>query len=166
VEGHPDNAAPAVFGGFTIAMPDGEVRRLDPHPALRPVVLVPRDRLSTREARAALPEVVAIGDAVFNVAHAALMVEALTRDPSLLPRALEDRLHERVRLAMVPPVADAVEELRRAGIPVCLSGAGPTLLAFERDDQPLPSWVEEWSAEGWRILRPGVRARGFEVEVA
>jgi homoserine kinase len=166
VEGHPDNAAPAVFGGFTIAMPDGEVCRLDPHPALRPVVLVPRDRLSTDEARAALPEVVAIGDAVFNAAHAALMVEALTRDPSLLPRALEDRIHEHVRLAMVPPVADAAEELRRAGVPVCLSGAGPTLLAFERDDQPLPSWVEEWSDEGWRILRPGVRARGFEIEVA
>jgi homoserine kinase len=163
IEGHPDNAAPAVFGGLTLAMPDGFVRRLEPHPDLQPVLLVPDARLPTPEARASLPETVSRADAVFNAAHAALMVEALTRDPSLLSTALDDRLHERARLAMVPAVADAFDELRRARVPVCVSGAGPTLLAFESAIAPLPGWAEEWAGFGWRILRPGVRREGFEV---
>lgn len=167
IEGHPDNAAPAVYGGFTIAMPEGLVHRLDPHPDLRPVLLVPDQRLRTDEARAALPERVSRADAVFNAAHAALMVEALTRDPSLLGAALHDRLHEQARLALLPEVADAAEQLRRARVPVCVSGAGPTLLAFDQPDTPLPDWAAEWAVDGsgWQILRPGIRASGFEVEL-
>ena len=168
IEGHPDNAAPAVYGGFTIAMPEGLVHRLDPHPDLHPVLLVPDQRLRTDEARAALPERVARVDAVFNAAHAALMVEALTRDPSLLGAALHDRLHEQARLALLPEVADAAEQLRRARVPVCVSGAGPTLLVFDQPDTPLPDWVAEWAVDGsgWQILRPGIRASGFEVVLA
>ena len=77
---------------------------------------------------------------MFNAAHAALMVEALTRDPSLLWTAIEDRLHQEARLAMVPEVRDVFEALRADHVPVCVSGAGPSLLAFEhgwaRGDQP------------------------------
>ena len=157
IEGHPDNAAPAAFGGFTIALPDGDVHRLDPHPDLRPVVLVPDVRLPTAEARAALPETGPRADAVFNAAHAALMVEALTRDPSLLGAALQDRLHQGARLALVPEVADLFDELRAAHVPVCVSGAGPSLLAFDLGGGlPAPP-------PGWRALRPAVRATGFEV---
>lgn len=157
IEGHPDNAAPACFGGFTVATADGFVRRLDVHPDVRPVLLVPDMRLPTAEARAALPEHVARADAVFNAAHAALMVEALTRDPGLLHRALRDRLHQQVRLSLVPPVADVFERLREDGVPVCVSGAGPTLLAFD-GDHPVPD-----PGPGWRVHRPGVRAAGYEV---
>ncbi|MGE5227038.1 MAG: homoserine kinase [Planctomycetaceae bacterium] len=157
-EGHPDNAAPAAYGGFTIALPDGGVHRLDPHPDLRPVVLVPDVRLPTTEARAALPQTVARADAVFNAAHAALMVEALTRDPSLLVVALQDRLHQEARLALVPEVADVFDDLRAAHVPVCVSGAGPSLLAFDLGAGTFPS-----TPPGWRELRPGVRAAGFEV---
>lgn len=161
IEGHPDNAAPAVFGGFTIALPGGFVRRLEPHPGLRPVVLVPDVRLSTVEARAALPAQVSRQDAVFNSAHAALMVEALTRDPSLLPVALDDRLHEPARLELVPEVLDVFEDLRKAHVPVCVSGAGPSLLAFELEDrEPI-----EAPAPGWVALRPGVRPAGFSLEI-
>lgn len=162
VEGHPDNAAPASFGGFTLALPGGVVHRLDPHPDLRPVVLVPAERLSTSAARAALDPAVSREDAVFNVGHAALMVEALTRDPGLLPSALHDRLHEAARLSLVPEVAEVVDELRRARVPVCVSGAGPSLLAFETDGVEVTHDVLGGSS-AWQILRPGVRAAGFEV---
>lgn len=165
VEGHPDNAAPAVFGGLTVVLPDGGVRRFDPHPALRPVAIVPDVHLSTAEARAVLPETVPRADAVFSVAHGALVVEALTRDPSMLAIALRDRLHEDARLALLPEVADAMEELRRARVPVCLSGSGPTLLAFETEGGPDPAQVLD-GRPTWRVLRPGVRATGFEAEVA
>jgi homoserine kinase len=155
IEGHPDNAASAVFGGFTIAMPDGTVRRLDPHPELRPVALVPDERLPTTEARRALSDDVPREDAVFNVAHAALAVEALTRDPSLLGAAIQDRLHQDARLALVPPVLEVFRSLREAGVPVCVSGAGPTLLAFPGAPLAVP--------EGWRAIEPRVRAHGFEL---
>jgi homoserine kinase len=116
-------------------------------------------RLSTHEARAALASDVPREDAVFNAAHAALLLEALTRDPSLLPVALHDRLHEEARLALVPEVADVLEDLRRSRVPACVSGAGPTILAFELDGgATVPA---EGVPAGWRVLRPGVRAEGF-----
>ena len=160
IEGHPDNAAPATLGGFTIAAPDGFVRRLDPHPSLRPVVLAPAMRLPTREARAALPPTVPREDAVFNAAHAALAVEALTQDPSLLGEALQDRLHQDARLALVPAARDLFLELRTADIPVCVSGAGPSLLAFEVEGRTVPD-----PGDGWTVLRPGVRVAGYEVSI-
>ncbi len=167
IEGHPDNAAAAVYGGFTVASPDGIVRRLDPHPELRPVVIVPPERLATGEARAALSPSVRREDAVYNVAHASLAVEALTRDPSLLEAALRDRLHQDARLGLlferVPALDDVVGVLERAHLPWCVSGAGPALLVFDRDpsaDLSIDS-LGLWS--GWRILHPGVRASGFEL---
>ncbi len=168
IEGHPDNAAPAVYGGFTIALPDGSVRRFEPHPELRPVLLVPPAPVATADARSALPASVARDDAVFNVAHAALAVEALTRDPSLLAGALQDRLHQRARLAIaagvVPEIEDVVEELSRHRWPWCLSGAGPTILVFEPKEGVVTADALEIRGD-WRILRPGVRVTGFEVLV-
>ncbi len=169
IEGHPDNAAPAVFGGFTIALPDGSVRRFDPHPELRPVLLVPPAPVATADARSALPASVARDDAVFNVAHAALAVEALTRDPSLLAAALQDRLHQRAaardgrrgragdrgrrRGARPPPVAV---------VPVGCGSHDPRV----RTEGGRRSPRMRSSIRGeWRILRPGVRATGFEVLV-
>jgi len=161
IEGHPDNAAPAVFGGFTIATPDGFVRRHDPHPGLRPVAIIPPSRLSTGEAREALDPRVARADAVANIAAAALAVEAFTTEPALLDRALQDRIHQDVRVSMAG-LEGVVAALRGARLPWCVSGAGPALLAFERDGGEVTGdllGVEDT----WRILRPGVRAIGFEV---
>jgi len=159
LEGHPDNVAAAVYGAFTIAVPQGPAHRLEPHPDLRPVVLVPEGtRLATSQARAVLSSTVRREDAVFNAAHAALMVEAVARDPSLLWSALRDRMHQEARLAMVPEVRDVFEALRADHVPVCVSGAGPSLLAFERDTGALRS-----PGEGWSVLRPGIRAGGVEI---
>jgi len=159
IEGHPDNAAAAVFGGFTIAVPGGSLRRLDSHPGVRPVALVPSDvRVATHEARAALTEFVSRDDAIFNAAHAAIMVHAITREPSLLAEAMRDRLHQAARLALVPEVEEVYNAVRDEGIAVCVSGSGPTLLAFETDGRELPEL-----GDGWSVLRVGVRATGFEV---
>jgi len=160
IEGHPDNAAPACFGGFTIAMADATTSRLDPHPDIRPVALVPRSlRLPTHEARAALPALVPRADAVFNVAHAALAVQAFVREPSMLADALHDRLHEEARLDLVPGVRVVADSVRAAGIAVCVSGAGPSLLAFPLDQQQVPD-----PGEGWLVLPLAVRASGFELD--
>jgi homoserine kinase len=159
IEGHPDNAAAAAFGGFTLAMPEGLVHRLDPHPDLRPVVLMADGvKLPTARARRALSDDVSRVDAVFNAAHAALMVEAVTRDPSLLREAIRDRLHQETRLGMVPAVSEVFQAMRAADVPVCVSGSGPSLLAFESDRHPLPD-----PGEAWTLLRPRIRTIGFEV---
>ena len=156
LEGHPDNAAPAAYGGLTV-IADGFVAPMRAHPALRPVALIPEVRLKTALAREALPEQVALRDAVFNVAHGALVVHALTQDPDLLPIALRDRLHQDVRLGLAPTVREVFDDLTRRGIPVCVSGAGPSLLAFESNERPVGD-----PGEGWRVLPTSVRAAGLE----
>ena len=163
IEGHPDNAAPAAHGGITIATPEGFVRRLEPHPDLHPVAIVPDVAVSTADARAALPATVPLADAVYNAAHAALMVEALTADPELLRVALRDRLHERVRLALAPGLTEVVDEVRRHNVPVCVSGAGPTLLAFPLAGAPEVTHELFDLPAAWRVWPLEVRPRGFEV---
>jgi len=157
IEGHPDNVAAAVFGGFTVAYGDGVVR-LDPSPELRPVVLIPEARLATDEARRDLSPTIERGWGVFNVQRSALAVVALTQRPDLLRDALQDRLHQEARLARVPVVRAVFDRLRDEGIPVCVSGSGPSLLAFEGEHHPVPD-----PGDGWRVLRVPVRPTGVEV---
>jgi homoserine kinase len=135
-------------------------QRFDPHPSLEPVVFVPEERVSTSSARRVLPATVPREDAVFNVGQAALTAMAFTQRPELLLIALHDRLHEDARASMMPGSAAALSELRRANVPACLSGAGPSVLAFEREQNPMPD-----PPDGWRAIRPGVRAKGVEVVV-
>ncbi len=136
LEGHPDNAAAAVYGGFTLAPPDGAVVRLDPHPDLRPVVLIPDVRLSTAEARRALADPIPRADAVFNLSHAALTAVGIAWRPDLLGFALRDRLHQDARLERVPSVRAVFEDIVGSGVPVAVSGAGPSLIAFETEGTP------------------------------
>ncbi len=157
LEGHPDNAAPAVYGGLTV-IADGHVRRFEVAPEVVPTVLIPSVRVPTEHARGVLPERVPLVDAVANVAYGALVVQALVRgDLDLLRVALHDRLHQAARLALVPEVREVFERLERS-IPVCVSGAGPSLLAFPSDPATLPEL-----GEGWRVLRLSPRSRGVEL---
>lgn len=158
IEGHPDNAAAAALGGLTIVAAD-DVERLDPHPGVRPILFVPDEiRLSTEDARRAIPETVTREDAVFNVGHAALTVARLLHDPDRLRLAMRDRLHQDARLALVPQARELYLVIEEAGLPVCVSGSGPTLLAFERDGREPPD-----PGDGWRVLRVPVRATGVEI---
>jgi homoserine kinase len=159
LEGHPDNAAAAVFGGFTMVVDARVVARFDPDPDLRPVLLVPDDlRISTDEARRVLPAIVPRSDAVANAGHAALTAVALLHEPGLLFAAMRDRLHEEVRLGLAPPALALHGSLRADGVPVCVSGSGPSLLAFEDEDHAVAD-----PGKGWRALRVPVRASGVEV---
>jgi homoserine kinase len=138
------------------------VDRFEPHPSLDPFVLVPEHlRLPTADARTALPASVDRRDAVFNIGHAALALMALTRgDLDLLLVALHDRLHEDVRAAMVPEAAAILADLRHRQLAACLSGAGPSILAFERGGHLVGDLPD-----GWRAIRPGIRSAGAEVVV-
>lgn len=133
IEGHPDNVAPCLRGGATIAWTtdDGaRAVRLTPAPAIRPTVFVPRQRGLTAAARAALPATVPHADAAHAAGRAALLVHALTADPALLFAATEDRLHQQYRAAGMPGSAALLGRLRAAGVAAVISGAGPAVLAL------------------------------------
>ena len=139
VEGHPDNVAPCLAGGLTIAWQTSEgprLTRLDVSPRVRPVALVPDARLSTERARGLLPEMVPHADAAANSGRAALLIAALTVAPELLLDATEDRLHQAYRAPAMPESLELVERLRGKGVAAVVSGAGPTVLALTvRDDE-------------------------------
>lgn len=134
IEGHPDNAAPAIFGGLVIVSATGEelMTRAVPTPQMQAAIALPNVRLSTAEARAALPKSVPLADAVFNVGRSMLVVKALEAgDYDLLKWAMADRLHQPYRRKLIPGYDEAVSAAHRAGAAaVALSGAGPSLVAF------------------------------------
>ena len=160
LEGHPDNAAPAILGGATIAWlePDAAapatVRpravRLEVHAAVEPIVLVPAFRLATKTARGVLPATVPHADAVANAARSALLVEALRSHPDDLMAATEDRLHQQYRASAMPRTAALVAELREAGVPAVVSGAGPTVLALTTKESR--ATAEGFARRGWSAL--------------
>jgi homoserine kinase len=136
LEGHPDNAAAALLGGFTIVA-HGDAGsptaiRFDAPRDLRAVLFIPDLRLSTREMRAALPETVPLADAVANLQRVALGVAGLaTGSPDFLRQLTVDRLHEPYRAAVYPQLPHLVAAARAAGaLGACLSGAGSTVIAF------------------------------------
>ncbi|MDX6770429.1 MAG: homoserine kinase [Elusimicrobiota bacterium] len=135
LEGHPDNVAPCVHGGFTsCVVEDGRPRvsALDLHPSLSTVVCVPAFELATKKARAVLPRTVSRADAVFNLSRALLLPRALAAGRfTHLPALMQDRLHQPYRAPLVPGLADAVAAATRAGAAgAALSGSGPTVFAF------------------------------------
>ncbi|MGW9195898.1 homoserine kinase [Micromonospora chersina] len=133
LEGHPDNVAPCLLGGFTVAWTEPAGARAVTLPVaapVRPTVFVPGERGLTSVARAALPATVPHGDAALTAGRAALLVHALTADPGLLLPATVDRLHQDYRAAGMPATAALVSALRAAGVAAVVSGAGPTVLAL------------------------------------
>jgi homoserine kinase len=158
IEGHPDNVAPCLLGGFTIAyLTDGVGRavRLMPSPDVTPVVYVPSERGLTAEARAALPSDVPHSDAAFNAGRAALLVHALTAEPELLLSATEDRLHQDYRAPGMPATSALVKNLRAAGVPAVVSGAGPTVLALLRPGETAPDPGPPWRTWQLRVDATG-----------
>jgi homoserine kinase len=166
IEGHPDNVAPAVFGGLTLAYEaDAQyhVVRLDVRPDVEPVVLVPDHPMETEVARGLLPTAVSHADAVFSSARVALLVAALTGDVDsvgldVLVAASEDRLHQPYRTEAMPDTMAAVADLRAAGVPAMLSGAGPSVLVLAGPGQV--DVVAAHVPDGWRLRTLGVDAAG------
>ncbi|MGC0274154.1 homoserine kinase [Pseudactinotalea sp. Z1739] len=161
LEGHPDNAAPALHGGATIAWTDqGQAHAAQvPVHDLEVTVLIPQRRLSTSRARTALPRTIAHADAAANSARAGLLTLALGSRPDLLFAATQDWLHQRYRADVMPESLELLDRLRRAGLPAVISGAGPTLLLFGA----LPAEQLATIPAGWRVRHPDVDRHGPRV---
>ena len=129
LEGHPDNIAAALYGGFVICGP-GDPVRIEPAEGLEGIVAMPPVPVSTAQARAALPAEVPLTEASFNIAHATLLTLGLARsDFSLIGRGLDDRLHQPRRSALYPRSVELLHKARALGaIGATVSGAGPAVL--------------------------------------
>lgn len=133
LEGHPDNVAPALFGGLTIAWMDEDGpqhKKLLVHRGVSPVVFVPEFTMSTSVARSLQPLQVPREDAVFNVSRSALLIAALMQSPELLLAATADKLHQDYRAQAMPETDALVRALRAAGFAAVVSGAGPSVLVL------------------------------------
>ncbi|MFC0626776.1 homoserine kinase [Kribbella deserti] len=158
LEGHPDNVAAAVYGGFTIAWVDGgtgRAVRLEPAEGLSVTGYVPSTPLSTEVARGLLPASVSHADASANAGKAALLVAALTTRPELLLTATEDRLHQEYRAPAMPESLALIRKLRANGQAAIVSGAGPTVLVLGDSGLEAP--------DGWNLLRCGIDPVGVQV---
>jgi homoserine kinase len=166
LEGHPDNAAAALLGGFVIVT-GGEVARFDPPGGLEGVIVVPRSAVRTAVARRALPDAVPLADAVANVAHGAMLTLGLTRgDLSLVGRGLHDRLHQPYRAHLFPESMRLLERARELGaIGASISGAGPTVLFWTTADATgAVVGALRRETQGWaEVLRAPFETQGADV---
>jgi homoserine kinase len=165
-EGHPDNAAAALLGGFVICA-DGGATRFDPPDGLAAVVVVPAEPVHTTQARAALPAEVPMAEAVFNTAHGALLMLGLIQnDWDLVARGLADRLHQPHRAHLYPQSAELAANARELGaLGATISGAGPTVLVWTHYEATGPVMRRlEALAEGWaEVQRVGFEPQGADV---
>lgn len=163
-EGHPDNAAPAIYGGATISWTrdDGvpATTRIAVQDHLAPIVCVPDGELATSSARGVLPVSLSYSDAVFNLSRSALLVHALTTDSSLLLEATDDRLHQPHRRQVLGESMALVDEFRAHGIPASVSGAGPSVLLWDGTGQDASAVIAAAEARGWTILELGIDTTG------
>jgi len=169
LEGHPDNVAPALFGGLTIAWMDEtgpQHKKLLVHRGVSPLVLVPEFTMSTKLARSLQPLQVPREDAVFNVSRSALLIAALTQSPELLLAATEDKLHQNYRAQAMPDTDELVRALRARGFAAVVSGAGPSVLVLA--DGPgrrleAVEFVRSATDTPWEALLPAVDFKGGTV---
>lgn len=169
LEGHPDNVAPAIFGGLTIAWVDEtgpRHKQLAVHRGVSLLVAVPEATMSTSLARSLQPTEVPHADAVFNLSRSALLVAALTQSPELLFDATEDRLHQTYRASAMPETSALIRDLRAAGHAAVVSGAGPSVLVLASDPAARldAAAVVENRPEAWHARLLAVDIRGGTVE--
>ena len=166
LEGHPDNVAAALHGGFVVS--DGStVHRFEPPMGLEAVLVISDETLNTTTARSAVPSEVPLGDAVFNIAHTALLMLGLARaDWELIGRGLHDRLHQPARAKLYPRSAALLERARSFGaLGATISGAGPSVLVWclyeqtGRVVEALAAEVGEWAT----VTRCTFESRGADV---
>lgn len=186
IEGHPDNVAPAVFGGLTMSWKDSQEFYTVQYKVSKDIsvsIFVPDFKLSTEKARQALPEKVPYGDAIFNVSRAAMLPVAfgelnsescdavksnLSRN-ELLFEATQDALHQPYRANLMQDSWDLVKSLRDAGFAAAISGAGSCVAVFYAGNSALANAqidkiAEPWlSRDGWRVLHVPVNSTGVEI---
>jgi homoserine kinase len=169
LEGHPDNVAPAFYGGFVISGRDAAADfwavRASVDPRVGAVVFVPPTGVETAVARGLLPREVPHADAAADAARAALLVAALGNQPEHLHRATRDYLHQEYRRPAMPASLDLVDQLRADGVAAVISGAGPTVLAFtDGDGSRLTHDLLSRCPDGWTSRHLAVSLAGARVE--
>jgi homoserine kinase len=166
MEGHPDNVAAALLGGFVVCTAD-HVERLEPPAGLEALLVVPDQHVRTTKARQALPSRIPLADAVFNVSHVSLLVLGLARgDLGLISRGLPDRLHQPRRAHLYPRSWELVQQARELGaLGATISGAGPTVLVWcDFSSTGAVGARLADAAEGWaQVMRVPFSAAGASV---
>ena len=173
MEGHPDNLAPAFFGGLTASMVDNGLPitvNFPLHPDWEFLALIPDFEVSTNFARSVLPAQLPRADAVYNISHGAMVLKALELgDEKLLRTAMQDRLHQPYRKSLITDY-DAIEALvRTTGAAFCVSGAGPTLLCVTLDEkleEKLAKKLPSITKANWQMLPLHIEFDGAKVIAA
>jgi homoserine kinase len=166
LEGHPDNVAPALLGGLVACARDREgglvVRRVNPAPGLRPLLLVPELRQLTTEARSVLPATLARGEAAAQAARAAHVLAGMTGTWPVEPTVAVDLIHEPARLQVMEPAGRVLDALRSAGLQAWLSGAGPSvaLMVPRRDPDAAERAARIGAEDGFRLMDVDVDLAG------
>ena len=170
MEGHPDNLAPAFYGGLTASMVDGGLPvsvSFPLHPDWEFLALIPDFDLPTVLARSVLPEQVSRADAIYNIAHGALVLKALELgDEKLLRNAMQDKLHQNYRKKLIPDYEKIEALVRTTGAAFCLSGAGPTLLCITRHkdlQEKLARKLDSITEQNWQMLPLHVEFQGAHI---
>ncbi len=173
MEGHPDNLAPAFVGGLTASMVDNGLPvtvNFPLHPDWEFLALVPDFDLPTVVAREVLPTEYPRADAVYNIAHGAMVLKALELgDEKLLRTAMQDRIHQPYRKSMIPDYERIEGLIRTTGAAFCLSGAGPTLLCITRNpglQEKLGQKLQSITTANWQMIPLHVEFQGAKVIAA
>ena len=170
MEGHPDNLAPAFYGGLTASMVDNGLPVTESfplHPDWEFLALVPDFDLPTSKVRSVLPTQLPRADAIYNISHGALVLKALELgDEKLLRTAMQDRIHQPYRKSLIQDY-DKIEALvRTTGAAFCLSGAGPTLLCITQDEkleEKLAKKLDSITQANWQMLPLHVEFQGAHI---
>ena len=170
MEGHPDNLAPAFFGGLTASMVDNGLPvtvNFPLHPDWEFLALVPDFDLPTPLARSVLPTEYDRADAVYNIAHGALVLKALELgDEKLLRNAMQDRIHQPYRKKMITDYEQIESLIRTTGAAFCVSGAGPTLLCITRNpglEEKLAKKLDMITKANWQMIPLHIEFQGAHV---
>ena len=170
MEGHPDNLAPALYGGLTASMVDNGLPvtvSFPLHPDWEFLALIPNFELSTAVARSALPTEYHRADAVYNISHGAMVLKALELgDEKLLHKAMQDRIHQPYRRSLIQDYDKIESFIRTTGAAFCLSGAGPTLLCITRNSelkQKLAEKLPTITKAEWQVLPLHVEFEGARI---
>ena len=170
MEGHPDNLAPAFYGGLTASMVDNGLPvtvNFPLHPDWEFLALVPDFNLPTSLARSVLPTEYSRADAVYNISHGAMVLKALELgDEKLLRNSMQDRIHQPYRKSMIEDY-DKIESLiRTTGAAFCISGAGPTLLCITRNEgleEKLAKKLDAITTANWQMLPLHIEFEGARI---
>lgn len=170
IEGHPDNVAPCIYGGFTVSICEKNVSRCISLPideSLCPVAIIPGFELNTKQSRAALPKSLSYANAVYNIGHTAYIVAAMAKgEYNLLLDGVKDKMHQPYRASFIPLYADIMHKCYELESAAYLSGAGPTIMALMHRENA-PFFIGEINSMlngSWRVMQLGVDNNGAVIE--